>query len=255
MLEAGAKTDAFSSPLKLEAPRGAAYHPARVQEFPNAKPSASPELHPPIEEEAPRPRRRFELISRTGFSYANCTEEAQANQHCAGAAKEPSLGGAVLWRITPYFALGGVADLRKFTIEPNNQELEELTVSAHFIGLVGRVYFLDEGSWDPYAELAWGHSIVSAEYAKKEPDEDTPSYKEISSGNGVKATFGVDFYISENIRIGPSLSYTQLLEADGGRCKAGRSDGCAGEPSNLTRYLSGYLQLDFQFSYQFGRVW
>jgi hypothetical protein len=113
---------------------------------------------------------------------------------------------------------------------------------ARFFGVVGRVYFADEGVWDPYLALTLGAGTLQLEGGS-----DT---RVSTTGFGARVAGGVDFALGSHLRLGPSASFAHWLAWSEERCSAGV---CRDQPAVYGRLL-GFATLGFRVTGSFGDV-
>ncbi len=174
------------------------------------EPPPPPELPP-----AEYPRRAFELTPELAVGLPSCADGSVDNQVCGGISAGLAGGASLLWRPTPYFAFGGTFDLLRFGFHPGqSSELGDSGARAtgQFVGLLGRVYFFERGSFDPYLELGLGSASVTAHSREAE---------ESASGIALRSGGGLEFYLSPHVRLGPAFDWTTFNVKHVQRCASG----------------------------------
>lgn len=176
-----------------------------------ALPSPAPRLFepapPPLLDEPEQARKPFELVTSLG---AGLPEQAYAAEHRLPAGSE--LGLLALYRATPYFAAGFALRLNHFPFLPESDG----SANALFGGAVGRLYFYERGAIEPYFELALGVSSLTAESGAGSRH----TRDEAGLVAAARGAAGIDFYVSENVRVGPSLGYTRYASGAVERCSS-----------------------------------
>jgi hypothetical protein len=198
------ETEAPYSPWTGREPyRSAETRPARERPPP-------PRVAPPE-----RGRRPIELGTGFGVGLPHCTGDTSSAQ-CA------SLGGgfvadlAGLYRVTPYFACGAALGLGAFD---GGRRLAGKVVGTGslFLGVLGRVYFTDEGTFDPYFELSLGGGTLRT--SGREP-QSSVLIEDASAGPAARVGAGLDLWLG-SLRFGPALDWTAYVAGTTRRCSAG----------------------------------
>jgi hypothetical protein len=104
-----------------------------------------------------------------------------------------------LYRPNPYFAFGGGFVVTEFTGAPGGaaRSLE--------LGATTRVYLLESGRVEPYFELWLGGGTESTRKATE------PKLERHEASAGARVGGGIDFYLGEHVRLGPSLGAAQFF--------------------------------------------
>lgn len=174
-------------------------------------PPPPPELAPPEYS-----RRPFELAPELAVGLPSCADGSVDNQVCGGISTGLAGGASVLWRPTPYFAVGATFNLLRFGFHRGQgSELQDrpARASGQFVGVLGRVYFLERGWFDPYLELGLGSAGVTARSSEAE---------ESASGVALRSGGGLEFYLSRHVRLGPAFDWTTFNVKHVQRCSSGR---------------------------------
>lgn len=149
---------------------------------------------------------------------------------------------ALLYRVGPFFAFGAEGALSGFAA-PAHGLLSGAGGGARFFGVVGRVYFADQGAWDPYVALTLGAGTLALRGAPSAPREST-------SGLGARVAGGVDYVASSHWRVGPTASFAHWLAWSEASCSGNI---CQNEPAAYGRLL-GFATLGVRVTGSFGDV-
>ncbi|HET7540806.1 MAG TPA: hypothetical protein VFK05_13075 [Polyangiaceae bacterium] len=182
---------------------------------------------PPIVLEAPPPpalpppeypRRPFELSAELLLGLPNCALGSSDNQRCESVAPGPGFGATALFRPSAYFALGGTFSALDFAFRPApGSDLREGSADGHFWGLVGRVYFFDQGPFEPYLELGMGSAALGTS-----AHEQDAQYRESSAGLAFRMGGALEFYASRHVRLGAAYTWTHFNVRQLRRCGQAR---------------------------------
>jgi hypothetical protein len=112
-------------------------------------------------------------------------------------------GLEALYRPSPYFAFGGGLLVTEFGGSHGR------AARALELGATARVYLLESGRVEPYLELWLGGGTQST---RPSPE---PKLEHDSATAGARVGGGVDFYVLEHVRVGPSLGAAQFFAARG----------------------------------------
>lgn len=221
-------------PLPYQPWQGASFGPpprvpARDAPLPFAR---SPELR----------RRPYELTLAPAFFLPSCGDGSLDGQGCTSVALGSGVEAAVLYRIVPFFAVGGEGVWSGFG-GAGHGALSAAGGGARFFGVVGRAYFADAGRWDPYASLSIGHGRLELGSGRDGASSAT-------SGWGGRVTGGVDYWLGSHFRFGPTLGFAQLLVWSELECRGGT---CRERPLPHGRLL-GFATLGLRLSGSFGAV-
>lgn len=161
-------------------------------------------------------RRVLELGADVGAALPSCGGRVDQGAPCGALAPGLFLGLSALWRPGPYFAFGGAFHLADFggkadtAPERASGRLYEASVGA-------RVYMLESGRIEPYLELWLG---AGAQRTAALP-LGQPHFEQRSFGVGGRIGGGVDFYLGEQVRLGPSLSALRSFATSNQLCSSG----------------------------------
>ena len=148
---------------------------------------------------------------------------------------------ALLYRVGPFFAFGAEGLLSGFG-GSGHGALSGAGGGARFFGVVGRVYFADEGAWDPYLALTLGAGALDL--------RGTEDARESTTGLGGRVAGGVDYLLGSRLRLGPTASFAHWLAWSEQRCS---DDVCRAEPASYGRLL-GFATLGVRVTASFGDV-
>lgn len=211
---------------------------------------AAPLPAPPPSVGAPAfSRRTVELIPSLGLALPSCRAGSQTDDRCDGVTTGGIAGFTGLWRVTPYFAWGGGFELSAFRYDPpEDLELSDAGAAAVWLGLVGRAYFIEEGSLDPYLQLGIGVGALGTTAT----DVAGVTWEETGAGPAAQIGGGLDFYLSRSIKLGPALSYTRVLVDKIRRCRASGDGNCVDVSKDENGYLNSYFALTARLSILLG---
>jgi hypothetical protein len=188
---------------------------------PGAPPLGQP---PPPSTEGPRFfRRPVELIPQLSLGLPACKSGHESNDRCDGAGGGLDFGFTALWRVAPHFAWGGSLELGFFGYEPAAAERRDAGAAGAWIGLIGRVYFLDEGAIEPWVQLGLGGAALGTSYQ----DAAGGTVQETGAGPAVQLGAGLDFFLGSHVRLGPHLLVTRVFVDKISQCRGGASDVCS----------------------------
>jgi hypothetical protein len=146
----------------------------------------------------------------------------------------------MLYRANPYFALGGEVALSGFGGHGHGP-FSRTGGDARFLGVLGRLYFADDGAWDPYLALTLGAGKLTLK-----GDETSGS----TTGFGARVAGGVDYLFGSHFRIGPAASFAHWLSWSEERCGPAF---CSNERPLYGRLL-GFATLGLRFTASLGEV-
>jgi hypothetical protein len=196
---------------------------------------------PPLVAAPENGRRPFELALGVGLGLPRCSDGSIESERCALLGS--GLGGDLiaLYRVTPFFAFGGDVGLNRFG--PN-----ESSAGSLFAGVLGRVYFLGEGSIDPHFELALGGGSLTTSARES---ASSMSFRQKASGPAARVGAGIDFSIGTSVRLGPALDLTTYLVDSVRRCDSGGP--CVEHSLRSYAHPTGFASLSFRLSIAFGK--
>jgi hypothetical protein len=168
----------------------------------------------------------------------SCSPGTLDDRGCATISSGAGLELAFVYRVTPFFGVGVEGALSGFG-GARRGALSAAGGSARYVGVLGRVYFADSGSWDPYAALALGFGKLD----RRGGDE-----RESTAGLGARIAGGIDYLLGSHLRVGPSASFTHWVAWNEARCDG---DVCRDEGAVYGRLL-GFATLGVRLSGSFG---
>jgi len=195
--------------------------PAPYSAWPGGAPYAPPPAivlrTPPPPELAPPEyaRRPFELAPEFMLGFPSCSDDSGNDTRCAGLGPGVGFGVTGLWRVSPYFAVGGTVSALGFHVDPPAAaQLRDAGASGLFYGLLGRVYFADHGPIEPYLELGLG----GGDNQTRAREADDVRYTETATGGAVRVGGAVEFYLGRHVRLGPAFDWTRFRVRQVQRC-------------------------------------
>jgi hypothetical protein len=231
----GAQPESADLSLPYESWQGARFAPPR--------PALPADLPPPLARAPQTPRRPFELTAALSTFLPSCGSGSVDDRACLTVAPGSGLEVAVLYRASPFFAVGAEAALSGFRARGRGL-LSNAGGAARFLGASGRVYFADDGAWDPYVALTLGVGSLTV-------NGDLPTEQSVSTtGFGARVAGGVDYLLGTRVRVGPSVSFTRWLAWSEQPCEASI---CAAGPALYGRVL-GFATLGLRVTASFGDV-
>lgn len=227
------------SPSQLPLP----YEPWQGVSFGPPKPPPTTDLPPPLARAPRSPRRPWEVTGALAAFLPSCGSGSLDDRGCLTLAPGSGLDFALLYRVTPYFAFGAEAALTGFRARGHGP-LSSAGGGARFLGVTGRVYFADEGAWDPYVALTLG--VGSLTLRGEVPGEVSVN----TSGLGARVAGGVDYVLGSHFRVGPTVSFSRWLAWTEEQCQASV---CGPAPALYGRIL-GFATLGVRVTGSFGDV-
>lgn len=161
-------------------------------------------------------RRAVELGPDVGLALPSCGGRVEGDAPCGALAPGLLLGVSALYRPGPYFAFGGGFQVADFHAKADSAP-ERASGRLYEASAVARVYMLESGRIEPYLEL-WlggGSQRTAAVPVGK------PRFEQRSFGVGGRVGGGVDFYLGEQLRLGPSFGVLRTFIAGSDHCEAG----------------------------------
>jgi len=157
-------------------------------------PPSLTELPPePTREGDEYPRRAWEGFPSGGGGVPFCRGSAFGVGHCGDATTGATVGAGLLYRVSPYVAIGIDASFARFTSRSTTTGTAPYS-HASWIGLLVRGYFLDRGMLDPYVETGSdklrqrpGTSMGRRTCAPSPPRR--PSWQALASTSGSVLTY------------------------------------------------------------------
>jgi hypothetical protein len=134
---------------------------------------------------------------------------------------------AAFYRPIPYFAFGAAFGYSRAGGSFGGAALSSSLLEG---SVVGRVYLLEQGAFDPYLEafIGWSSERTTLAWASGYTDVDS------AFGPSGRAGGGVDWFVGSGVKLGLFAAFDELFFLNGARCRAGQ---CAtnGVPSSLLR--------------------
>jgi hypothetical protein len=151
------------------------------------------------------------------LGFPHCHDGSLSNARCDGLRGGLGLGLGALWRVSPYFGLGGTLSALGFGYRPPAQAaLSDTRATGLFGGILARVYFTDTGALEPYLELALGGGA----FGTAAVEANGQRYQESAAGGALRVGGGLEFYVSRRLRLGPALDLTRFESKQVRRCDA-----------------------------------
>lgn len=204
---------------------------------PIARPEA--DLPPPLARPREVPRRPLELTLALAVFLPSCGSGSVDDRGCLTVTRGSGVDAALLYRVGPFFAVGAEGAVSGFATRGGGA-LSGAGGGARFFGVVGRVYFAEQGVWDPYLALTLGAGTLQLAAGK-----DT---RVSTTGLGGRVAGGVDFALGSHFRLGPSASFAHWVAWSEEHCSAGV---CRDQPAVYGRLL-GFATLGFRLTGSFG---
>jgi hypothetical protein len=218
--------------------------PVSTAEAPAAYPAPGPPplpFPPPPVAPPQYARRSVELIPHLGVALPHCQAGDTSSARCSGVSGGLDLGFSALWRMSPYFAAGGTLHLVPLRNEPSDPALRDADAFAGFLGLVGRVYFLDDGRLEPYIQLGLGGALLGTAARVEAVDGTSQEWTETGAGPALQVGAGLDFILTRGLRLGPSVTYTRAFVDKIRRCPVDDDAACADVSKESDGYLDAFL--------------
>ena len=207
---------------------------------PTAPPDAK--LPPPLTRARQLPRRPIEVSASLAGFLPSCGTGSIDDRGCLTVSPGSGLDLSLLYRVRPFFAVGAEGAFSGFAVRSDGA-LSGAGGSARFFGVVGRVYFADEGAWDPYLALTLGAGTLQLH-------ADADDARASTTGFGGRVAGGVDYVFGTHLRLGPTASFAHWVAWSEQSC---RNDICRDEPAVYGRLL-GFATLGFRLTVSFGSV-
>ncbi|HYP88583.1 MAG TPA: hypothetical protein VEQ59_10525, partial [Polyangiaceae bacterium] len=189
------------------------------------------------------PRRPFELSAALSVFLPSCGTGSVDDRGCLTVAAGSGVDLAFTYRIAPFFAFGAEAAFSGFGGGAAGP-LSRASGDARFFGVVGRVYFADDGVWDPYLALTVGAGALALRAAE------TSDASEATKGMGARVAGGIDYVLGSHVRIGPAASFAHWVAWSEASCAGGV---CRDEPA-LYGKLLGFATLGIRLTASVGEV-
>jgi hypothetical protein len=151
------------------------------------------------------------------------------------------IDASLLYRLSPFFAVG-VEGVASGFGGADAGALGAGGGRARFGGVVGRLYFADSGTWDPYAALTLGVGTLTL------PGNDELQARVATSGMGGRVAGGIDYLLGSHFRLGPTASFAHWIAWSEQQC-AGNV--CRDQSPRYGRLL-GFATLGLRLTGSFG---
>jgi hypothetical protein len=206
-------------------------------------------LRPPSKAPPPYLRRPVELIPELNLAFPHCATGDVSDDRCTGVRGGGGFGFAAIWRVTPYLAWGGGFDIAGFRYDPPERlGLRRTGAAAGQLRLIGRVYFVAEGSFDPYVEIGIGGAALGTSARDLNGDR----FEETGAGPSLSLGGGLDFFLSHRLRLGPQLTVTQVFVDKIRRCLGDDSGSCEDLDKDDHGHLDRYATLGVRLTIMIG---
>lgn len=131
-------------------------------------------------------------------------------QACRGVSAGPTAGMLLLWRPSPHFAIGPMAEYASLAWHAAWGDFDDphARVRSALVGLAARYYLRKSGPTEPYLEGATGWQLLGSTAR--------PSPGATFDGPFVQTVLGHDFYVHNELRFAPSLAFTYAVHGGGG---------------------------------------
>jgi hypothetical protein len=172
----------------------------------------------------------------------SCGTGSVDDRECLTVSPGSGIDVTLLYRVRPFFAVGAEGAFSGFATRDAGA-LSGAGGGARFFGIVGRVYFSDEGAWDPYLALTLGAGTLQL---RASPGDERVS----TTGWGGRVAGGVDYVFGTRVRLGPTASFAHWLAWSEQSCSA---NVCRDQPAIYGRLL-GFATLGFRLTVSFGDV-
>jgi hypothetical protein len=210
----------FTTPALAESAR--APTPGDLATLPAADLTPEPDAEAPALRIPEYARRRVELTTGGELGLAGVPLLAHADP-------TPAWLVGVGWRAAPWFTLGVQATLESST-----------GLERGWLALTGRAYFSSRGSVEPYALWSIGAGSLERHDAAR---------TERGSGWLLRAGFGIDFFVADSLRLGPSLHYTRAMWGETTLCSPG---GCVVSRGDRVALPAGFASAALSLTWVVG---
>jgi hypothetical protein len=204
--------------------------------------AAARDTPPPLARPQQHARRPFEVSAALATFLPSCGSGSIDDRNCLTLGAGLGVEVALLYRVSPFFAVGAEGAASGFG-DGAHGVLSKAGGGGRFFGVVGRVYFADEGAWDPYVALTLGAGRLDLRGVSAEAREST-------SGFGGRVAGGVDYVFGSHLRVGPTASFTHWIAWSEAGCAG---DICTSEPASYGRLL-GFATLGIRVTGSLGDV-
>jgi hypothetical protein len=203
------------------------------------------ELPPPLARPREQARRPIELGVALAAFLPSCGSGSIDDHACLTLSAGSGVDAALLYRATPFFAFGAEGAFSGFG--NGHGALSSAGGSARFFGVVGRVYFADSGSWDPYLALTLGVGVLNLRVPGA-VESGTQDAKVATTGLGARVAGGIDYSLGAHLRLGPSASFSRWVAYGDASCEGG----VCREQGALYGHVLGFATLGLRLTGSFG---
>jgi hypothetical protein len=188
-------------------------------------------------------------VPEVGLIVPLCREGTLSDERCRGIRTSAHAGFTALWRVHPNVAWGGSLDLGALTYDPpESLARDDPEAGAMFLGVVGRVYGLDEGILDPYLQLAFGLGAVGRSFVDPSGDR----IEETAVGPALQVGGGVDTFVSSRLRLGPAVALTRTFIAEIRHCNTSQGNACVELDANDDGHVHATLEVSVRLTVMLG---
>ena len=131
-------------------------------------------------------------------------------EHCPLLGPAAGATLAALHRPNPFFAFGVGVSYSRAGADPEDGLVES---ELYAVGARGRVYFHEEGAFDPYLELELGYGSLTTTFATAGARTEDSAFGPMARVGG-----GLDFVVLTNLELGGAVGFTHLLLERGEHC-------------------------------------
>jgi len=222
-------------PLPYEPWRGTGFAPP-----PPAPHTTGSDVPAPLARPLEHARRPFEVSAALATFLPSCGSGSLDDRGCLTVGPGAGIELALLYRAHAFFAFGAEAAVSGFG-DGAHGVLSKAGGGARFLGVAGRVYFADQGAWDPYLALTLGAGTLELRGT-------APQARVATTGFGARVAGGLDYVLGSRLRVGPAASFSHWIAWSEQACA---SDICADAPAVYGRLL-GFATLGLRVSGSFG---
>lgn len=230
-----------STPRELPPP----YAPWQGTGFGPPGASAAVDLPTPLARPRQQARRKFEVAAALALFLPNCGSGSIDDRGCLTVGAGAGADLTLLYRVSPFFAVGAQGVLSGFGAAAEASISSSTSGGgSRFLGVVGRVYFADDGAWDPYVALTLGAGTL--DLRGQEPGATRRS----TTGFGGRVEAGIDYAFGSHFRLGPTASFAHWVAWSERSCK----DNICREAPALFGKLVGFASFGLRVTGSFGDV-
>lgn len=165
---------------------------------------------PPLPRAPEHGRRPVELVSEVGVALPTCWGDVFL-ERCT--MLDPAVGATLvaLHRPSPFFAFGVGASYSRAGADGEDGSNGSELFNA---GAWGRVYFHEEGAFDPYLELELGYVSLRTTFVEVSGAQRVDSV----FGPSARVGGGIDLSVLPSLRLGGSVGFSYLMLGRGTEC-------------------------------------